>query len=764
MPVNAVGARVPRSEDPRLLRGEGEYVADLRLTGALHAGFVRSPHAHARIRAIDLSGALVLPDVVAAYSHADLPEFGDPTPAEQVPENMMAHGYYPLARDTVRFVGEPVAVVLAEDPYVLADALDAVLVDYEPLPAVLYVDRAQDNGPAVWEDAPGNVAASTTLGFGDVDAAFETASVIIEERFTLSRAAGAAMEPRAVLAAPGEGEVRLTIWDSTQAPHAVRDRVSSYLGLGPDTVRVIAPDVGGGFGVKGRIYPEEYVVAALALRLNRPVRFVATRTEDLLSTAQGRGQVHHARLAAGEDGTILAIQDRIVLDLGAYSPSGMESSFNTPRHLMGPYRVPALRAELVGVYTNKVMISALRGGGRPEGIYVVERLLDRLAERLGMGRAEIRRHNMILPDLFPYDTHMPSGQGTVVYDSGNYLACLERALEEIGYTDFRHKQEDVRLQGRYLGLGLAAFVESTGTGAEGARVEVGDDGTVRVFVGSPSQGQGHATTFAQMVADRLGARLDSVSVTSGDTRAFGWGTGTFASRMGQYGGNAVSFAAREVRAKALRLASDLLEIAPQDLEIADGRVAVRGLPERNLSLGEVAGEARRRGDALEASRSFAPSPASTWASGVNAAIVEVDVETGQVRVVRYVVVHDSGTLVNPLVVEGQIHGGVMHGIGNALFEECIYSDDGQLQTATLADYSMPSVGEATPVEIVHFETPSPFNPEGIKGAGEGGTIGAIPTIVSAVEDALSPFGITINDVPMRPEEIVQRVNLYRIRT
>jgi CO/xanthine dehydrogenase Mo-binding subunit len=557
--------------------------------------------------------------------------------------------------------------------------------------------------------------------------------------------------------------VRLTLWDGTQAPHNARDALARYLGLEADEVRVIVPDVGGGFGPRGRVYPEEYVVAALALHLARPVRFVATRTEDLLTTAHGRGQVHYARLAARADGTVLGLRDHIIQDAGAYTPSGVIIPLNTARHLMGPYRMPALEVRITGVYTNRVISSPLRGGGRPQGIYVIERLMDRLAARLGLDRAEIRRRNLLQPDEFPYDTGMPAlGGTTVVYDSGNYPAYLQRALEAIGYDDFRWEQGEARQAGRYLGLGLAAFVESTGGGSEGARVAIREDGTISVAVGSPSNGQGHATTFAQMAAERGGAPIDAVHVTSGDTGAFPWGTGTFASRMGQYGGNAVSLAAQAVRARALQLAADLLEISPHDLDMADGRIGVKGVPERSLSLAQVAQEAAARGETLEESRSFQPSPGNTYAGGVNAAVVEVDVETGHVSILRYLVIHDSGIIVNPMVVEGQVHGGVAHGIGNALHEAFVYGEYGQPATATLADYSIPGAGDVPKIEIIHFETPSPFNPEGIKGAGEGGTIVAIPTLVSAVEDALSPFGIEINDVPMQKETIALAVARARI--
>jgi carbon-monoxide dehydrogenase large subunit len=764
IPMAYIGERIGRREDPRLVTGAGQYVGDLTFPHLMHAGFVRSPYARARILAVDLSAARRHPGVCAAYAASDLPELSQPTASPPVPPGLRGHGLFPLNRDMVRYMGDPLAVVLTEDPSVLEDAVALVDVEYEPLEPVMDVERAGDGHDLVWEDVPNNVAVDMTISKDDVERAFGQADIVVEETFHFSRAAGAAMEPRSVAAVPGgDGEPRLTLWDSTQAPHNVRDAVAGYLGLQPDEVRVVCPDVGGGFGVKGRLYAEELVVAALALREGRPVRWVAGRTEDLSTTAQGRGQVHHARLAARSDGTILALDDDFLQDVGAYT-GGVMLVFNTSRHLMGPYRVPALRGHFTALYTDKVMISPLRGGGRPQGIYVMERLLDRLAERIGLDRAEVRRRNFVPPDAFPYDTGLEMAGARVVYDSGNFPEYLERALEAVDEPAFRRKQQEERERGRYLGLGLCAFIESTGTGAEGARITIKEDGAVEVAIGSPSQGQGHATTFAQTVADRLGVPFESVRILSGDTAAFDWGTGTFASRMGTYGNNAASLASQEVRERALAIAADMLEAAPVDLEIVEGNVQVKGVPGRGVALSLVAQQAASRGEPLEAEATFQPQRPSTWAGGVNAAIVEVDVETGKVRVLRYVVVHDSGTIVNPTVVEGQVHGGVIHGIGNALFEESVYDQDGGLLTSTFADYDLPGPGDVPMVEIIHCETPSPFNPEGIKGAGEGGTIGAIPTVVGAVEDALTPFGITITDVPIRPETIAMKVRAARTST
>ncbi len=757
--MSYLGTRVRRVEDPRLVRGAGQYVGDIHMPGMFHVGFVRSPYPCARISSWDLSAARATPGVIGAFSSADLPALGRAAPFGHMPPDLKGHGVFPLAVDKVRYQGEAVVAVVGEDPYALSDALEAVEIEYEPLDPVASIDEAVDGARLVWEDVAGNIASEAAVGFGTVDETFDDAPIMIEESFTFPRAACGAIEPRAVMAAPdGEHGERLTVWSSTQAPHGVRNNLAEHLGLEAEEIRVIAPNVGGGFGPKGRTYPEEYTLAVLALHLGKPVQWVATRTEDLETTAHGRGQVHHARLAADVEGHILAIEDHIIQDAGAYTPGGVIVPFNTARHLLGPYRVPAARARMTGVYTNRVMTSPLRGGGRPQGIYVMERLLDRLAERLELDRAEVRRRNLIPPEAFPYDTHMPSGgDTTIVYDSGNYPAYLDRLLQAIDYTGFREQQDEARKTGRYLGLGLTVFIEATGTGAEGARVEVNEDGTVGVFVGSPDNGQSHATTFGQMAAERLGVDLAAVQVVSGDTGAFPWGTGTFASRMGQYGGNAVSLAARAVNERALRVAADMLEIAAEDLELHDGSVTVRGVPGRSVTLADVAREVQARGDRLQETRPFQQHPPSTYAGGANAAIVEVDGETGLVRILRYIVVHDSGTIVNPTVVEGQIHGGVIHGVGNALYEQFVYGTSGDLLNPTFADYDLTMIGDAPDIEIIHFETPSPYNPEGIKGAGEGGTIGGIPTIVSAVEDALRPFGIKINDVPIQPQELARQM-------
>ncbi|MGH2448091.1 MAG: xanthine dehydrogenase family protein molybdopterin-binding subunit [Chloroflexota bacterium] len=758
--MTGIGSRSRRVEDPLLITGQGRYVGDMTLPSMLHAGFVRSPHAHARINSIDLAPARAMEGVVAAYAAADLPGLCRPGWVAPGLDGFSAHGYTPLATDTVRYVGEPVAVILAESAVVIEDAVEAAVVEYDALPVSGDPLTAPPRAD-VWADSPNNTAEEMTIGYGDIETAFEIADVVCERTFTFPRAAGAAIETRAVLARFEDGE--LTVWTSSQIPHGVRNALAGHLDLDPESVRVVTPHVGGGFGVKGRVYPEEYVVATVAMEQGRPVRYVGTRSEDLTTTCQGRAQRHRARIAASRDGRLLGLEVDFIQDLGAYAPNGMPVPFNTSRHLMGPYHLAALSVRAEGAYSNRVMTSPLRGGGRPQGVFVVERMMDALADELGLDRAEVRRRNLLQSDDFPYDTKFPSAGGTVVYDSGQFPRYLAEVIAAIDIDSFRDQQERARRAGRYLGLGLTCFIESTGMGAEGARVRLCPDGTLNVRVGSPSQGQGHATVFAQVAADRLGVALSEVDYRSGDTAAFPWGTGTFASRMSQFGGNAVAGASNGLRAKILALAADMLEIAPEDLEIAHGQVSVRGAPNRGVSLAEVAAEADARDQVLDETFAYQPERGTTWAGGASGAVVEVDVETGKIDVRRYVVAHDAGTLLNPAIVEGQIQGGIAHGIGNALFEESVYGLDGQPLTATFSDYAVPLSGDVPPVEIIHVETPSPFNPEGIKGAGEGGTITAIPTIVSAVEDALTPFRARFSEIPLTPERVLRAIREGRSR-
>jgi CO/xanthine dehydrogenase Mo-binding subunit len=737
----------------------------------LYAAFVRSPHAHARINALDLATARTLPGVVAVLGANDVPVLGRPMPPVAFQPGVNGRMPPPLAADVVRYAGEPVAVVVADDPYHAADAAEGVDVQYDILAATLDpVIAIGADAPRVHVDMPGNLAGRIVQSVGDVDAAFAGAAVVLRERFTFARAAGGAIEPRTVAAQPGPAAdsttlVDVTVWSSTQVPHTVRRAVAAMLDLAPERVRVVAPDVGGGFGPKGRLYAEEIVVPALALHLGRPVTWTATRREDLATTYHGRGQVVEAEIATRADGTILGARARIIQDCGAYLPQGLVVPLSTAQHLLGPYRVPAHKAEVLGVYTHAVPVCPLRGGGRPQGVFVMERLLDRVARALQRDPMDVRHKNVLQPGDFPYDTGYPrrDAAGTVVYDSGDYPAYLRRARELIGYDALRQSQDTDRQAGRYRGVAVTLFLESTGLGQESARVSIDDEGAIEVSVGIPSQGQGHATTLSQICAARLGVSVERITVTAGDTSRIAQSMGTIASRTAVIAGNAVAQAAAALRLRLLATAAKDLEVAISDLEVVGEVVAVRGVPGRGMRLADVARAWQARGEPLHETHLFAPGHAACFAGGAHAAVVEVDVETGVVAIERYVVVHDCGTIINPMVVEGQIHGGVAHGIGNALYEALVHDEAGTLLTGSLMDYALPRALAVPPILVEHLENPSPFNPEGIKGAGEGGTIGALATIAGAVEDALAPFGIMMTSLPLRPELLAQAVARVRSR-
>lgn len=754
-----VGERIRRREDPRFITGEGMYVDDIHLPGMLHAAFVRCPYGHARIVRLSLDRARAMPGVKGAFGARDLPELQrSMTPVFEQPEIELRMPT-PLAVDEVRCAGEAVAVIVADDLYRAADAADAVEVEYEQLAAVVGVEAALAEGSVlVHPDVAGNVAGRIQRGYGDAgDVVFERASVVLRARFSAERATGASIEPRGVVAAPGMNEESaITVWVSTQAPHVIRRCIAQTLGLAREHVRVITPDVGGGFGPKGRYYAEDAVLAVVALHLNRAIRWQATRHEEMLAMYQGRGLIVEAELAAEADGTVLALRVRLLQDCGAYLPTALIVPQNSAQHILGPYRIPAYRADIVGVYTNKAPLTPLRGGGRELGVFVIERLMDRLAERLNLEPHEVRRRNALQPEEFPYDTGYPArAGGTLTYDSGDYIASLEQAHAVIGYDEIRAAQTQERQEGTYRGVAVTLFLESTGGDRESARVEITPDGQVDLTVGSPSNGQSHATTMAQICAAHLGVPLDCITYRSGDTGLMEVGTGTFGSRMAVMAGNATAEAARIVRDQVLRAAEHHLEAALHDLELVDGVVRVRGVPGRGIAFGDLAALIIEGGDEdmLSATAAFAPERPTAFAGGAHAAVVEVDVETGRVHVQRYVVVHDCGTVINPNVVEGQVHGGVAHGLGNVLGERMVYDDRGRLQTDSFQTYAMPLAESVPTIEVEHRESPSPHNPEGIKGAGEGGTIGALATIAAAVENALEPLHLTLHRLPLSFEEL-----------
>lgn len=760
------GARVERREDLPLLAGRGCYTDDLKLPGMLHAAVLRSPHARARIRAIDASQARALGGVAAVLTYADLGACDKEIPLLQPNPLLVPRMQRLLAREEVRYAGEAVALVVGADRYVAEDALELIRVEYEPLPVVSDALAAvEERAPLVYPEIPGNLASRFTLGFGDIDAAFASAEITLKGRFKTHRGGGHAMECRAVLAEYDRRGNRITMWSATQAPHLVQRLASQMLGMDAWQIRVIAPpDVGGGFGPKAIFYPEEGLIPFAARSLGRPVKWTEDRREHFLATNQERDQYHDAEIALHRDGKILGFRDTVTFDTGAYVPWGIVEPWITATTIPGPYRLPAFQVDMRVVYTNKVPVTPVRGAGRPQAVFAMERMMDLAARELGLEPAEIRRRNLIQPEEMPYKMGLVYRDGAAVtYDSGDYPACLEKAQEMVGYARFRGEQARARREGRYLGTGVGLYVEGTGLGPyEGAIVKVDSSGKVLLTTGATPQGQGHATTMAQIAAQELGIGVDEISVVTGDTGAIPFGIGTFASRIAVNAGNSVLMAAREVREKALGIASSLLEADKEDLEMANGTVFVRGAPHKSIGLGALAVTASgaRPGytlppgvePGLQATHYFSPTQAA-YSSGAHALIVEVDVRTGDVKILDYAVAHDCGRLINPTIVDGQVQGGVAHGIGNSFYEELVYDDNGQLLTASFMDYLMPTAYDVPTAKIVHVAVVCPLNPLGVKGVGEGGTIPCAAAFAAAVEDALAPFGVTVTEVPLSPQKI-----------
>ncbi|MBI1734599.1 MAG: xanthine dehydrogenase family protein [Candidatus Rokubacteria bacterium] len=749
------GVSIPRRDDGRLLRGEGRYLDDIRRPGLLHVALVRSPHAHAVVRAIRTERARRMPGVVDVVTTRDLGAAGRPFPLLLPHRGLVAATWSALAGERVRFAGEAVAAVVADDVYRAIDAAAAVDVDYEPLPPVVDVEAAVRPGsPQVHAEAAGNLAMHLVQQCGDAETALRGAPHVLRERFRITRGGGQPIETRGVLAEVDETSGELRVWSSTQEPHTVRETIATVLDLPHRTIRVVAPDTGGGFGAKLNVYPEEVLVPWLARRLGRPVKWVETRREHLLSATQERDQVHDVEVGFDADGRIAGLRDRFLHDMGAYAPRGGAVPHNTSSALPGPYRIAHLRCEMLAVYTTQATVSAYRGAGQPQATFVMERIMDRIAQRLGKDPVEVRRVNMIGRDAFPYDTGLSNLLGgPVEYDSGDFTGTLDKALALADYTALRARQVEARKQGRLVGIGVGCYVELTGRGPwEGAGVRVDPEGRVTVFTGAPSQGQGHETTLAQICADTLGVPIESITVAAGDTSLIPQAIGTFASRVGVLAGSATSVAAREVREKVLRIAGHLLEAHPADLVLEDAHVTVRG-SDKGVPLSTVARAAVGRGlpvaeaPGLEATHYF-KAPKMTYTNGVHVAAVEVDPETGRVAIERYVVAHDCGRMINPTIVEGQIAGGLGCGIGNALLEENRYDEAGQLLSATFMDYAMPTAAVVPAPLIGHQETPTPLNPLGVKGAGESGTIPVAAVICSAIEDALAPLGVRLHEAPL----------------
>ena len=767
-------ARVPRNEDARLLTGRALFVDDVQIPGMLHVAFVRSEHAHGRLTGVDVSAATRRPGVHAVYTAADLGAYLKPGPLLVPPPpipNLVFHActHWPLAKDKVRYVGEPIAMIVADNRYIAEDAIRDVVVDIDPIDAIVDLEKGlAPDAPLIHEHLQSNLAAHVVQRKGDYGSAKKQADVIVKRRFHYDRGVSAAIENRAVAVDWNAKSEEMTIWDTTQAPIPIRNGLAAMLGLLESQVNVIAPFVGGGFGPKIMMfYPEEVLLPWAAMRLNRPLKWTEDRQENFYATTQERGQVHDAEMALTRDGRILGVHDVFLFDTGAYDPYGLTIPINSQCTLIGPYDIPNYESEFTAVFTNKTIVTPVRGAGRQHGVFVSERLLDLAARELGIDRVDIRRRNLIGPDKFPVNHEiMFQDSAPLVYDSGDYLPTLDQAAEIIGYEKFvREEQPKLRAEGRHVGVGVACYVEGTGIGPyEGARVTIEPSGKVRCATGVGTQGQGHFTVFAQLVADVLGVDVEDVRVVTGDTREFHWGTGTFASRGAVVAGSACHAAAMAVREKVLSLGSSVLSVPRDRLELAGGRVFDRDATERGLSLGELSGKANPLRGAvrpgtepgLESTAYFGPDRGST-ASGVHAMIVEVDAETATVEIKRYLVVHDCGTIINPMLVEGQIHGGVAQGIGNAFYEQLVYDEQGQLLNASFMDYLIPTATDVPPIETAHRETPSPYNPVGLKGVGEAGCIPTGALFAQAVEDALAGSGVEITEIPLSPNRLFELI-------
>jgi len=761
-----VGEPVRRREDPRLITGLATYVDDIKLPGMLHMAIVRSTHAHARLRRVDVARAKAAPGVTLVMTGVEAKAWGEMLPnASEVP-GMKAATRYPLSDGVVRFVGEGVAAVVATDRYTAADAADLVDVEYEDLPVVVDALKAMAAGaPILHPEFGTNVCVSYPMGNKEAtEAAFRDADVTIKQWMVNQRLIPNPMEPRGVLANYDPGQETLTVWASTQVPNLLRTLLSTIVRLPEHKIRVIAPEVGGGFGCKIDVYAEDILTSLASIHLRRPVKWIEQRSESFLATIHGRDISAEVELAARSDGRLLGQRMRLVADIGAYQQL-LTATIPTLTMLMLPglYKVPTLSAELTEVYTNKTPTDAYRGAGRPEATYFIERGMDILARKLGMDPAEVRRRNFIEPTAFPY----PTAAG-LLYDSGNYEPALDLALEKAGYQDLRRRQQELRGQGRYLGIGLSTYVEICGIGPsaivpgggwEGGTVRVERTGKVTVLTGTSPHGQGGETAFSQIVADELGVPMEDVTVIHGDTAQVPFGVGTFGSRAIAIGGTAIMMSVVKVKEKAKRFAGQMLEAAPEDLVYESGQVYVKGHPDKGVTIQEIAWAAWSgrtlppdTEPGLEATSYFEPSNC-TFPFGAHVAVVEVDPESGKVELQRYVSVDDCGTVINPLIVEGQVHGGIAQGVGQALMEEAVYDEDGQLLTGTLMDYNIPKAEQLPSFELYRTQTPTPVNPLGAKGIGEAGTIGSTPAIVNAVVDALAPFGVEHIDMMLRPEKV-----------
>jgi aerobic carbon-monoxide dehydrogenase large subunit len=768
MGAKLFGARVKRLEDPALIAGRGRFVDDVKLPGVLHSCFVRSPHAHARLRGIDTKPAMGIPGVHTVLTAHDLPEPMRSKPMPMLlpnPAITVARTQTVLARDEVHYVGQPVAVVIADTRYVAEDAAALLIVNYDLLDAVGDCRDAIKGGAArAHSDLDSNIVAKFALAYGDIDAAFTDAAHVFNEMIWQHRGGGMALETRAVLASLDPVSDVLTVWSSTQTPHIGRRMLADLLELEIESIRMIAPDVGGGFGPKAIFYPEEAVIPAVALKLGRPVKWIEDRHENFLCATQERDQYWSVAIAVNADGKILGVRGRLLHDSGAFVPWGIIMPYIAAVTVPGPYVIPAYHLETIVVLTNKVPTTPVRGAGRPQAVFAMERLLDRVARELRLDRAEVRRRNFIKPEQMPYKVGLLFRDGKpIVYDSGDYPKGQQTALELAGYESFRERQRAALDEGRFIGIGLANYVEGTGLGPfEGVTVRILPSGRVAVATGATSQGQGTRTTLAQIVAEQVGCRIEDIVITIGDTAAIAHGVGAFASRQAVNAGCSAVIAGQAVRTQLIALAARTLGVSESDVNLDDGQAIAmtgnkptipfgdlarlaEGIPGVSLPTGQAAG--------LEHTAYYAPSQAA-YCSGTHVAEVEVDHMTGGVKILNYTVAHDSGRIINPLIVDGQVQGGVAHGIGNALLEWMQYDENAQPLTTTFADYLLPLATDVPKCTIVHVETVSPFNPLGVKGAGEGGTIPAPAAIIAAIEDALAPFKVHFAVTPLTPDRIV----------
>jgi carbon-monoxide dehydrogenase large subunit len=770
-----VGRSLPRREDRRLLVGRGQFVADLKFPDTLHAVFVRSQVAHARIRSVDLSRAAASPGVAYVLNGAELAQLLPPVPdtqlslprkwATQVQHKFLNPQQSLLAHDKVRHVGEAVAVILADSRYLAEDAAELVTIDLEPLPAIVDPEAALEPGAPVLHDKYNtNLIGEFRLAKGDVEAALARAPHRLKRRFYHHRYGAIPMECRGVVSVYDERADAITIWSSCQVVHWLRREASTVLNMPEARIRCVALDVGGGFGVKGHVYPEELLIAFLARAVKRPVRWIEDRHEHFMSACHSRDQIHDVEAGFDDDGRLLAFRDSFIADCGAWNPIGAGISYNTAVHLPGPYKFDNFAVHARIAATSKVPNAPYRGAGRPEATFAMERTMDLIAGELGLDPADVRLRNMVPHKEMPYRLGIPYRDGeAIVYDSGDYPKALQQALDGIGgVAAFRARQKKARGEGRYLGLGLGCYVEGTGVGPfEGATVRIDPTGKVYVASGACPQGQGMETIFSQVVADAWKVKPDDVVMALADTSAISIGFGTIASRSTVTLSSAIHYASEILREKAFGIAANMLECAPGDLELRSGAIGVVGVPGNEVTLASVAKAARPGWDhgrpqgmqaGLEETYYYEP-PTVTWSYASHAAIVEVDIRTGRLSIEKYVVVHDCGVVVNPMLVEGQIHGGTIQGLGGALLEEFAYDSEGQLLAGSFMDYLLPTASDFPDIELIHQHSPSPLNPLGVKGVGEGSAISPPVVIANAVSDALAPFKMEFNSTPIRPEQL-----------